>query len=410
MLALMDEFICLFQKIQTDKLTNMDDRITCFAETNFRNERKKFGIRKKDRRYHMYVVGKTGVGKSTLLLNMINQDIENNEGLCVLDPHGDLVEKIVKAIPESRIKDLIYFNPQHKEQALYFNPLEVLNHSESHLVVSSLISVFKKIWADSWGPRMEYILRNSLSTLVEFSNSTLIDLERILQDRDFRMKVIARLKNQHLKDFWLNEFEKYHPKFQQEAISPIQNKIGQFLNNPILKEIVSRPKSSFNLREIMDSGKILLVNLSKGKIGEDSASLLGAMLIAKMGLSALSRQDTEEEKRKDFYLYVDEFQSFATSSFADILSEARKYHLNLILANQYLDQIDEKVRGAIFGNVGTIISFKVGLEDAKFLAEEFYPAFNQEDLINLPCYSIYLKLMIEGKTSKPFSGDSLPPI
>ncbi|MDP3041677.1 MAG: type IV secretion system DNA-binding domain-containing protein [Candidatus Omnitrophota bacterium] len=385
----------------------MDDRITCFAETNFRNERKRFGIRKKDRRYHMYVVGKTGVGKSTLLLNMVKQDIENGEGMALLDPHGDLIEKALKAIPESRIKDLIYFNPQDKEQTLYFNPLEVLNRSESHLVVSSLVSVFKKIWADSWGPRLEYILRNALSTLVEFSNSTLVDLQRILRDRDFRMKVIDRLKNEQLKNFWLNEFEKYSPNFQQEAVSPIQNKIGQFLNNPILKEIVSQPKSSFNLREIMDSGKILLVNLSKGKIGEDSASLLGAMLIAKMGLSALSRQDIPEEKRKDFYLYVDEFQSFATSSFADILSEARKYHLNLILANQYLDQIDEKVRGAIFGNVGTIISFKVGLEDAKFLAEEFYPKFSQEDLINLPCYSIYLRLMIEGKTSKPFSGESL---
>ncbi len=387
-----------------------DDRITAFAETNFRNQRNKFGIRKKDRRYHMYVVGKTGVGKSTLLLNMIGQDIGNNEGLAVLDPHGDLIEKALKVIPESRLSDLIYFNPQYKEQALYFNPLEVLNRSESHLVVSSLMSVFKKIWADSWGPRLEYILRNSLSTLVEFSNSTLIDLQRILQDRDFRMKVIARLKNEQLKNFWLNEFEKYPPRFQQEAISPIQNKIGQFLNNPILREIVSQPKSSFNLREIMDSGKILLVNLSKGKIGEDSASLLGAMLITKMGLTALSRQDVPEEQRRDFYLYVDEFQSFATSSFVDILSEARKYRLSLIMANQYLSQIDEKVRGAIFGNVGTLVSFKVGLEDAKFLAEEFYPEFGQEDLINLPCYSIYLKLMINGKTSKPFSGDSLPPL
>ncbi len=387
----------------------MDDRITCFAETNFRNERKRFGIRKKDRRYHMYVVGKTGVGKSTLLLNMIGQDIQNNEGLAVLDPHGDLIDKILKVIPESRIKNLIYFNPQYKEQALYFNPLEVLNPSESHLVVSSLVSVFKKIWFDSWGPRLEYILRNALSTLVEFSDSTLIDLQRILQDRDFRLKVIARLKNEQLKDFWLNEFEKYPPYFQQEAVSPIQNKIGQFLNNPVLRAIVSQPKSSFNLREIMDSGKILLVNLSKGKIGEDSASLLGAMLITKVGLTALSRQDIPEEKRRDFYLYTDEFQTFATSSFVEILSESRKYRLNLILANQYLSQIDEKVRDAIFGNVGTIISFKVGLEDAKFLAQEFYPVFDQEDLINLPCYSIYLKLMIDGKTSTPFSADSLEP-
>ena len=387
-----------------------EDKVTIFAETNFRDQRKKFGIRKKDRRYHMYVVGKTGVGKSTLLLNMIKQDIENGEGMALLDPHGDLVEKTLNTSPLLRIKDIIYFNPQDKERILYFNPLEVLDYQESSLVVSSLVSAFKKIWHDSWGPRLEYILRNALSTLVEFSGATLLDLQRILQDRTFRMSLVSKLTNEQLKNFWLNEFEKYSPYFQQEAISPIQNKIGQFLNNPILREIVSQPKSSFNLKEIMDSGKIFLVNLSKGKIGEDSASLLGAMLIAKMGLTALSRQDTPEEQRRDFYLYVDEFQSFATSSFADILSEARKYHLNLILANQYLDQIDEKVRDAIFGNVGTIISFKVGLEDAKFLAEEFYPVFNQEDIINLPCYSIYLKLMINSKTSKPFSADSLPPI
>ena len=387
-----------------------DDKLTFCAETNFRDQRKKFGIRKRDRRYHTYVVGKTGVGKSTLLLNMIKQDIENGEGMALLDPHGDLVEKTLDTSPLSRIKDIIYLNPQDKERILYFNPLEVLNPSESHLVVSSLVSAFKKIWHDSWGPRLEYILRNTLSTLVEFSGATLIDLQRILQDRTFRMNLVSRLTNEQLKNFWLNEFEKYSPYFQQEAISPIQNKIGQFLNNPILREIVSQPKSSFNIREIMDSGKIFLVNLSKGKIGEDSASLLGAMLIAKMGLTALSRQDIPEEQRRDFYLYVDEFQSFATSSFADILSEARKYHLNLILANQYLDQIDEKVRDAIFGNVGTIISFKVGLEDAKFLAEEFYPVFNQDDIINLPCYNIYLKLMINSKTSKPFSADSLPPV
>ena len=386
-----------------------EDIITAFAETNFRNERKRFGIRRKDRRYHMYVVGKTGVGKSTLLLNMISQDIQNNEGLAVLDPHGDLIEKALKAIPESRIKDLIYFNPQYEEQTLYFNPLEVLNPSERHLVVSSLVSVFKKIWAESWGPRLEYILRNSHSTLVEFSNSTLVDLERILQDRDFRMRVIARLKNEQLKNFWINEFEKYPPRFQQEAIAPIQNKIGQFLNNPVLREIVGQPKSSFNIREIMDSGKILLVNLSKGRIGEDCSALLGAMLITKIGLTALSRQDTPEEKRRDFYLYIDEFPNFATSSFGNILSESRKYRLNLILANQYLNQVDENIRNAVFGNVGTIVSFKVGLEDAKFLAEEFYPKFSQEDLINLPCYGIYLKMMIDGKVSKPFSGDSLKP-
>jgi hypothetical protein len=339
---------------------------------------------------------------------MISQDIRNGEGLAVLDPHGDLIEKALRIMPESRRDVLIYFNPQHKEQVLYFNPLEVFNPAESGLVVSSLVSAFKKIWHDSWGPRLEYILRNALSTLVEFSDATLIDLQRLFQDKVFRMNLVTSLKNEQLKNFWLSEFEKYPPYFQQEAISPIQNKIGQFLNNPILREIVSQPKSSFNLREIMDSGKILLVNLSKGRIGEDSAFLLGSMLIAKLGLTALSRQDIPEEQRRDFIAYADEFQSLAIPSFTEILSEARKFRLSLVLANQYLNQIDERIRDAIFGNVGTLISFKVGLEDAKYLAEEFYPVFNQEDLINLPCYSIYLKLMINGKTSKPFSADSLP--
>lgn len=383
-----------------------EDKITSFGRTNYRGIRKKFGIRKKDRKYHMYIVGKTGVGKSTLIFNMIKQDIENNEGVAVLDPHGDLIEKTLKVVPQERIKDLIYFNPL-SENTLVFNPLEVKNPRESHLIASSLISVFKKIWFDSWGPRLEYILRNSLLTLVCFENATLFDLQRILNDENFRRNVVSKLRDTYLKNFWLNEFEKYSHRFRQEAISSIQNKIGQFLSNSLLRRIFFYPKSSFDLRKTMDNSKILLVNLSKGKIGEDSSSLLGAMLITKIGLTALERQDIEEGKRKDFYLYVDEFQSFATSSFVDILSEARKYHLNLILANQYLNQIEEKVRGAIFGNVGTLISFKVGLEDAKFLAEEFYPEFSQEDLINLPSYNFYLKLMIDGTTSRPFSGESL---
>ncbi|MFH2069327.1 MAG: type IV secretion system DNA-binding domain-containing protein [Candidatus Omnitrophota bacterium] len=386
-----------------------NEKITIFAETNFRNEKKKFGIKRKDRRYHMYVVGKTGVGKSTLISNMVASDLKNNEGLALLDPHGDLIKKVLQNLPKSRLKDLIYFNPMDSEETLTFNPLEVNNPYESHLVVSFLISAFKKIWNDSWGPRMEYILRNALLTLVEFPNSTLLHLQRLLSEKEFRKVVVEKLEDNLLKNFWLNEFEKYSSHFRQEAISPIQNKIGQFLSNPVLRRVVSQPKSGFDVRKIMDEGKILLVNLAKGMIGEDSASLLGAMLIAKIGLTALSRQNVDEEERKDFYLYVDEFQSFATSSFTDILSEARKYRLNLILANQYLTQIDEKIRGAILGNVGTLVSFKVGAEDAKYLTQEFFPVFDQEDLVNLPCYSIYLKLMVDGKTSTPFSADTLPP-
>jgi type IV secretory pathway TraG/TraD family ATPase VirD4 len=387
-----------------------EEKITYFARTNFRNENRRFGIRKKDRRYHMYLVGKTGMGKSTLISNMIFSDLKGKEGLCLLDPHGDLVEKVLKFSDNYRKEDLIYFNPQDSTKTLGFNPLEVTDPSQKHLIVSALISVFKKIWFDSWGPRMEYILRNALLTLVEFPNSTLFNLQQLLSDGRFRKIITDRVKDEQLNNFWVNEFDRYSERFRQEAIAPIQNKIGQFLSNEVLRRVISQPKSSFDFRRIMDEGKILLVNLSKGKIGEDSASLLGAMLIAKIGLAALNRQDIPEEERRDFYLYVDEFQSFTTNSFVDILSESRKYHLNLILSNQYLGQIEEKIRLAILGNVGTLISFRVGAEDARYLAQEFYPIFSQDHLVNLPAYNIYLKLMIDKKTSQPFSAETLLPV
>jgi len=387
-----------------------DNKITFFAQTNFRNETRRFGIKKKDRRYHMYLVGKTGMGKSTLISNMVFSDLKAKEGLCLLDPHGDLVEKVLQASLAHRKEDLIYFNPQDHNKTLGFNPLEITDPSQSPLIVSALISIFKKIWFDSWGPRMEYILRNALLTLTEFPNSTLFHLQQLLSDGRFRKIITDRVKDDLVKAFWVNEFDKYSERFRQEAIAPIQNKIGQFLANTILRKVISQPKSSFDLRNIMDNGKILLVNLSKGKIGEDAASLLGAMLITKIGLTALSRQDIPEVIRKDFYLYVDEFQSFATSSFVDILSEARKYRLNLVLSNQYLGQMDEKIRMAILGNVGTLISFRLGAEDAKYLTQEFYPVFSQDNLVNLPAYNIYLKLMIDGQTSQPFSAETLLPI
>jgi len=384
-----------------------ENKVTYFAETNHRSKKQRFGIKKKDRRYHMYAIGKTGMGKSTLLFNLIQQDIENGEGLALLDPHGDLAEKVVSLIPEHRKKDLIYLDVTNSENTLCFNPLEITDMSRSSLVVSSLMSVFKKIWEDTWGPRMEYILRNGLSTLSEFPKATLMDLQRLLQDKKYRNLIVEKIQSPQIKSFWLKEFNAYTDRMQSEAISPIQNKIGQFLNNPVVKNIVGKRESSFELRDIMDSGKIFVVNLSKGKIGEDSASLLGALLVTKIALSALSRQDIPESQRRDFYLYVDEFQSFATSGFIDILSEARKYRLNLILSNQYLHQVDEKITRAILGNVGTMISFRVGTEDAKILSQELYPIFRQCDLVNLPAYGIYIKLMIDGNTSKPFSADTL---
>ena len=384
-----------------------ENRVTIFAKANHRSEEKIFGIKRKDRRYHMYAIGKTGMGKSTMLFNLIRQDIENGEGLAILDPHGDLAEKIVALIPDHRKKDLVYLDVTDSENPLYFNPLEITDMSRASLVVSSLMSVFKKIWETSWGPRMEYILRNGLTTLSEFPKATLLDLQRIFNDKNYRKVIVDKVQNPQIKSFWLNEFNSFTPRMQSEAISPIQNKIGAFLNNPVVKNIVGKRESSFELRDIMDSSKIFLVNLSKGKIGEDSSSLLGAMLVTKIALAALSRQNIPEGKRRDFYLYVDEFQSFTTNSFIDILSEARKYRLNLILVNQYLHQVDEKIMRAILGNVGTLISFRVGTEDAKILSQEFYPVFRQSDLVNLPAYGIYLKLMIDGDTSKPFSADTL---
>ena len=357
----------------------------------------------------MYMIGKTGVGKSTLIENMVISDIKKGHGVALIDPHGDLAQNILNFVPESRIKDVIYFNPADIECPIAFNPLEDVHLDYHHLVSSSLISVLKKVWPEFWGPRLEHILRNSIMALLENPTSTLLDMPKLLTDQEFRMIVVASITNQQVREFWLFEFEKYSARFRSEAISPILNKIGQFLTSIPLRNIVGQKENTFDLRKVMDDGKILIVNLSKGKIGEDNSSLLGAMMIAKIQLAAMSRANIPEEKRNSFYLYVDEFHNFLTLSFADILSESRKYGLNLTLAHQYIEQLDEKIRAAVFGNVGTLISFRVGAGDAKYLSREFYPVFDQADLVNLSNHNIYLKLMIDGVTSKPFSAISLPP-
>ncbi len=355
----------------------------------------------------MYIIGKTGTGKSTLLLNMLVCDIREGRGVALIDPHGDLAERVLDFVPKERIDDVIYFNPGDLEYPIAFNPLESKSPHSHHLVTSGLISVFKKIWPDFWGPRLEHILRHAIFTLLEYPDATLLDLPRLLTNKDFRYMVLRQVTNQQVREFWFSEFEKYSAWMKSEAVSPILNKVGQFLTSAPLRHIVGQPKNTFNLREVMDGGKILIVNLSKGKIGEDNCALLGAMLVTQIQLAALSRADIPEEKRKFFYLYVDEVHNFFTLSFADILSEIRKYGLSLVLAHQYMDQLDEKMRAAILGNVGTLLSFKVGAEDAKYLAREFYPVFNESDLVNLPNHHIYLKLMIDGKTSQPFSAETL---
>ncbi len=388
----------------------MNDDIAVFAQTTYRNEFKKFGIKPDDRRRHMYLIGKTGMGKSTVLENMIVSDIRAGYGVAVVDPHGDLAEKIIEYVPADRVNEVVYFNPSDIDYPIAFNVVEQVEPHLRHLVASGLIGVFQKLWADSWGPRLEYILRNAILAILDFPGSTLLGVVRMLSDKNYRKKVVANIKDPVVKSFWEREFSGYADKFAAEAVSPIQNKVGQFLSSSLMRNIIGQVKSAINLREVMDEGKILIMNLSKGRIGEDNSALLGAMMITKIQLAAMSRVDVPEKERRDFYLYIDEFQNFSTESFANILSEARKYRLNLILAHQYIEQLGDAVKAAVFGNVGTLVVFRVGAADAEELVKEFTPTFTEEDIVNLPKYEMYLKLMIDGVASAPFSGLGLAPL
>jgi CxxC-x17-CxxC domain-containing protein len=385
------------------------DDITVVGQTNFRGRHRAFGIYPDDRRRHMYLIGKTGVGKTTLIQNMLIQDIAAGRGVCLVDPHGDVAERVLDAIPPERINDVVYFDPADVDYPVAFNVLEAIDPQYKYLVASGLVSSLKKIWADSWGPRLEYILRNTILALLDYPSSTMLGIMRMLSDKAYRKKVVENISDPVVKSFWVNEFANYNERFRSEAISPIQNKVGQFLSSAIVRNIVAQPKSTIDMKDIMDNGKILIINVSKGRIGEDNSALLGAMLITKLQLAAMDRASIPEEERRDFYLYVDEFQNFATESFATILSEARKYHLNLIIAHQYITQMEEVVRDAVFGNVGTMISFRVGAFDAEYLEKEYAPEFSETDLVNLDKYNAYVKLMIDGVTSKPFSMQTIPP-
>lgn len=386
------------------------NEITIFAETNFRNAKKSFGIKRDDRRRHVYIIGKTGMGKTTLLENMIISDIIHGEGCCYIDPHGDTAEKVLNYIPSNRVNDVVYINPADSDFPIAFNILESVDENHKHLIASGIVGVFKKQFAESWGPRLEYILRNAVLALLDYPGSTLLGIMRILVDKDYRDKVIEKIKDPVVRSFWTNEYSKWNERTLQEVISPIQNKVGQFLSNFLIRNIVGQVKSTIDLREIMDKKKILILNLSKGRIGEDTMQLLGSMIVTKLYMAAMSRVDIPEAERPDFYLYVDEFQNFATDSFASILSEARKYRLDLTVAHQYILQLPETVSAAIFGNVGTMICFRVGAADAEELVKEFTPFFLEEDLVNLPAFAIYLKLMIDGISSDPFSANTLPPL
>ncbi|OHA47444.1 MAG: hypothetical protein A3G61_03340 [Candidatus Taylorbacteria bacterium RIFCSPLOWO2_12_FULL_49_67] len=390
-----------------------EEPVTYFAQTDSRGRRIPFGIKAGDRSRHMYVIGKTGMGKSTLLENMAIQDIRNGHGLCFVDPHGKTADLLLDYVPEHRVKDVLYFAPFDMDYPTSFNIMEDVGPDKRHLVVNGLMATFEKIWVDAWSARMAYILQNTLLALLEYPGSTLLGVNRMLVDKEYRRLVVNNIGDPSVRSFWVDEFAKYTDRYTQEATPAIQNKVGQFTANPLIRNIVGQPRSTFDLRRLMDEGKIIIVNLSKGKVGEGNANLLGSMFITKVHLAAMSRADvpdTELQKLPNFFLFVDEFQSFANKSFADILSEARKYKLNLTLAHQYIEQMEEEVRAAVFGNVGTMAVFRVGAYDAEFLEKEFAPAITAEDLVNLGIYQVYLKLMIDGVTSPPFSAVTLPPI
>ncbi|KKU11709.1 MAG: hypothetical protein UX16_C0007G0009 [Parcubacteria group bacterium GW2011_GWB1_45_7] len=390
-----------------------DKDITILGKCTFRNQNVQFGIKTDDRRRHIYVVGKTGTGKTTLLENMVIDDIRAGKGVGLVDPHGDLAKDIINYIPEERIDDVIYFDPSDTSHPIAFNPLEKVRDEHRHLIASSIMAVFEKIWPDVWSARMQYILNNSLLALLEFPNATLLGIMRLLSDKKFRKEVVSNLTDPVVKSFWINEFGQYSDRLAVEAVAAIQNKVGQFVANPLIRNIMGQPHSTINLRNAIDEGKIIIANLSKGQIGEDNSALLGAMLITRIQMAAMSRVDIPEEERRDFYLYIDEFQNFSTESFSNILSEARKYRLSLTLAHQYIAQlIDENnttVRDAIFGNVGTMVLFRIGPKDAEFLEPEFAPRFMEGDLVNLPKYNAYVRLMIDGVPAAPFSAETLPP-
>ena len=388
-------------------------RVTYFAATHTRGKREMFGIRAIDRGKHMYVIGKTGMGKSTLLENMAIQDIQNGEGIAFIDPHGSTAEKLLDFIPHERIKDVVYFAPFDTDHPVGFNVMEDVGFDKRHLVVSGLMGALKRIWVDAWSARMEYILQNTLLALLEYPDSTLLDVNKMLTNKAFRAAVVEKVSDPIVRAFWTEEFAQFTDSYAREATPAIQNKVGQFTANPLIRNIVGQSKSSFDLRKLMDERKIFIVNLSKGRMGESNAALLGSMLTVKIYLAAMSRADEPASvmaRLPRCYFYVDEFQSMMNEAFADILSESRKYKLALTLANQYIEQMEEEVRDAVFGNVGTLICFRVGPFDADTLKIVFEPTFEAEDLIGLGIGQIYLTLMIDGMGSSPFSAQTIPPI
>jgi energy-coupling factor transporter ATP-binding protein EcfA2 len=385
-----------------------ESNISYIARTNGRHPHKTFGIHQRDRLFHMYTIGKTGAGKSTLLESLALQDIREGRGLAVIDPHGDLAERLSKKIPESRQDDLIYLDAADPSQPYGYNPLRRIQREKIPLAASGLMEAFKKLFGEAaWGPRMEHVFRCALYALLEYGEATLPDILRLPTDSAFRAEVLKHVRNRPIQEFWKEEFPKYSYIYQREAIAPIQNKVGAFLADPRLYRMLTAPPVDLHIRTVMDERKILIVNLSKGRLGEDSANLLGALLLSTISLAAFSRADIPESQRQPFFLYIDEFQSFTTRAVVNMVSELRKYRIGLILAHQHLHQLEPDVRHAVLANVGTLIAFRLGPEDAPIIARELAPTFDAEDLLNLPRHDIALKLMIDGAPCRPFSATTM---
>jgi len=373
-------------------------------------EEKLIGIAPADRRFHYYTIGRTGTGKSTMLLNMIAQDLKMGHGLALIDPHGDLAESVLPFVPKKRQNDLVYLNPADHDYPVGLNVLEQTPDGERHLVAANLMSIFHKMWADSWGPRMSYLLHNALLVLLESPGSTLLGIVKLLSDPVFRAKVVKRAADPVVRHYWEQEFAAIPERLLPEVLSPVQNKIGAYLTNRPLRNILGQRRSRIRFDQLMNNSGILIVNLAKGQIGEDAANLLGSLLVTRLQLAAMARASIPEVQRRDFYLYVDEFHNFTTESFADILAEARKYRLNLILAHQYLGQLDEAIRDAVLANAGTLVAFRVGPDDAKLLEREFEPHYSWLDLVNLSPHEVYYKLMRGGKVGRPYPATTLAPL
>lgn len=386
-------------------MTAHPNSVSHFARTNHRNEGELFGIKQADRLSHMYIIGKTGVGKSTLLETLAREDLAACRGFALIDPHGDLVERLYRTASPYDQKRIRYLNAPDPKQPYGYNPLRRVPDDKIPLAASGVIETLKKLWPDAWGVRMEHVLRNSLYALLERDDATLPDILRLYADEAYRKRVVRGVRNETVRRFWQHEFESYHFRMRADAVAPIQNKLGALLSDPTLYRILVAPKEPLRFRSIMDRGEVVLVNISKGQLGEDSALVLGGFIASTIGLAAFSRAETDE--RRPFFLYMDEFQSFTTLMMANMMSELRKYGVGLVLAHQYLHQLDPDVRHAVLGNAGTLISFRVGPEDAATLSREFQPTFGTLDLLNLPNYAMYLRLMIDGTPSRAFSATAI---